>query len=57
MGDTLRIGATLAGTGETAEREVRGGPGPSIIDLPEPGCWHVDLTWNGHHDAMDLTYV
>jgi len=56
MGDTLRISATLAATGETAAREVRGGPGPSIIDLPKPGCWHVDLAWNGHVDAMDLTY-
>jgi hypothetical protein len=57
MGDTLRISATLAATGETAEREVQGGPGPSIIDLPEPGCWRLRLTWNGHNDAMDLTYV
>lgn len=38
---------------------IPGGPGPSYLDLPYPGCWHLDLTWdNGkQHDSMDLTYV
>jgi hypothetical protein len=54
--DTLRIQARLAGTTETVDREVPGGPGPSIIDLPRPGCWHLTLTWSGHIDALDLRY-
>ncbi|GAB2586239.1 hypothetical protein Aab01nite_51830 [Paractinoplanes abujensis] len=52
----LRIDAELAGTTTRAEAKVAGGPGPSIIDLPRPGCWHVTLTWPGHTDSMDLTY-
>jgi hypothetical protein len=28
--------------------------GPSYLDLPSPGCWHLDLTWEGHTDAVDL---
>ncbi|MFL6101042.1 MAG: hypothetical protein ACJ71T_13935 [Actinomycetales bacterium] len=38
---------------------IPGGPGPSYLDLPYPGCWHLDLAWdNGkQHDAMDLAYV
>jgi hypothetical protein len=56
MGDTLRITANLAGTTSVAEREVTGGPGPSIVDLPQAGCWHLTLTWAGQTDSLDLTY-
>jgi hypothetical protein len=40
-------------------RTIADGPGPSYLDLPSPGCWHVDLSWdNGkQHDSMDLVYV
>jgi hypothetical protein len=55
-GDPLRISARLAGTTETVSREVAGGPGPSIIDLPRPGCWHLGLAWSGNSEALDLTY-
>jgi hypothetical protein len=55
-GDTLHISATRAGTSEKVERQVDGGPGPSIVDLPAPGCWHLSLRWSGHLDTMDLTY-
>jgi hypothetical protein len=28
------------------ERKVAGGPGPSTVDLPHPGCWqHAGLVW------------
>jgi hypothetical protein len=30
---------------------------PSIINVPAPGCWHFNLSWNGHSDAVDLRYV
>jgi hypothetical protein len=55
-GDPLRITARLDGTTEAVSREVAGGPGPSIIDLPRPGCWHLGLAWSGNTEAMDLTY-
>ncbi|MFC7246789.1 hypothetical protein ACFQO7_30300 [Catellatospora aurea] len=53
----LTIKARLEGTGEPVLREVSGGPGPSIIDLPQAGCWRVYLSWPGHTDTMDLVYA
>ncbi|MGN9914417.1 hypothetical protein ACTMTJ_43485 [Phytohabitans sp. LJ34] len=55
-GSPLVIEGRLDGVGEVTTREVGGGPGPSIIDLPRPGCWHLDLKWSGHTDTMRLTY-
>jgi hypothetical protein len=55
-GDLL-IEAVLDGTGISASRRVPGGPGPSIIDLPQSGCWRLTLTWPEHTDTMDLTYA
>lgn len=54
---TLVITATLDGTDTRVTREVAGGPGPSIIDMPQPGCWRLDLRWFGHTDTMDLVYA
>jgi len=56
-GGTLRIEATRDGSDRTVVRTVPGGPGPSIIDLPAPGCWSFDLTWGGHHDHLRLAYA
>jgi hypothetical protein len=56
-GGTLRIEATRSGSDQTVVRTVPGGPGPSIIDLPAPGCWSLDLTWGGHHDHLRLGYA
>ncbi|HEV2373790.1 MAG TPA: hypothetical protein VGS19_16665 [Streptosporangiaceae bacterium] len=53
----LRIRATLNGTGRTVTREVAGGPGPSIIDMPAAGCWSFGLSWSGHEDHLKLRYV
>ena len=55
--DPLRIQATLHGTGRTATREVTGGPGPSIINLPTAGCWSFNLSWAGYQDHLELRYV
>ncbi|MGZ4412468.1 MAG: hypothetical protein ACXVY8_10090 [Gaiellaceae bacterium] len=33
--------------GAPVTRIVRGGPGPSIVDLPVPGCWRLSLRWAG----------
>jgi hypothetical protein len=60
-GSDLRIvaqqmtGARLVGS--TVTRSVTGGPGPSIIDLPSPGCWRLTLRWSGHTDRLDLQYI
>ena len=51
----LKIRATRTGDGKVAERKVPGGPGPSLIDLPE-GCWKLQLSWSGHTDELDLRY-
>ena len=52
----LRIRATLDGTSQAVTRQVPGGPGPSIINLPAAGCWSLDLSWSGHHDHLTLRY-
>jgi hypothetical protein len=56
-GDPLVIKAMLAGGTRTATVSVPGGPGPSIIDLPAPGCWTFHLSWSGHTDELKLRYV
>ncbi len=53
----LLITARLADGSTTVTRRVHGGPGPSIIDLPEPGCWHLTLQWSGHTDTLELAYA
>jgi hypothetical protein len=55
--DPLIIRATLAGSTRKATAYVPGGPGPSIIDLPAPGCWTLHLSWSGHTDELQLRYV
>ena len=35
------------------------GPGeiyPSIVDVTDPGCWHLTLDWHGHGDTIDLAF-
>jgi hypothetical protein len=53
----LQIQATLARTGRSVTRTVAGGPGPSSIDLPEAGCWSLDLSWGSHRDHLLLGYA
>ncbi|GII57942.1 hypothetical protein Pth03_63310 [Planotetraspora thailandica] len=55
-GSPLVVEARLAGSRTVVSRTVAGGPGPSIIDLPDSGCWHLTLTWSGRTDTMDLRY-
>src|SRR4051794_22551307 len=42
--------------GSPVHRKVSGGPGPSIINLPSPGCWRLTLRWSGRADGLDLSY-
>jgi hypothetical protein len=37
-------------------REVPGGAGPSTLDLPEPGCWTLQLRWADGTDTLRLAY-
>lgn len=53
----LEIRATSEDSGQTVSRTVVPAPGPSIIDLPTPGCWSLALSWGGHHDHLQLGYV
>ena len=59
-GSALRIVAQrMTGTrrdGAAVVRAVPGGPGPSIINLPSPGCWRLELRWSGWTDRLDLQY-
>ncbi|MDI1461516.1 hypothetical protein QEZ54_11085 [Catellatospora sp. KI3] len=55
--DPLVITGRLDGTGDPVVRTVDGGPGPSIIDFPQAGCWRLTLTWSGHTDTLDLVYA
>ncbi|MFF9122656.1 hypothetical protein ACF09J_05035 [Streptomyces sp. NPDC014889] len=53
----LTIKATLTGSGQVVSRSVAGGPGPSLIDMPKPGCWQFTLSWPGHTDRVDIEYL
>ena len=43
--------------GRPVTRVVAGGPGPSGINLPAPGCWRLTLRWSGRTDELDLQYA
>jgi hypothetical protein len=55
----LDIVATLESTGQVVRRQVPNGPGPSYVELPRAGCWHLALSWNGGlmRDSLDLFYA
>jgi hypothetical protein len=46
-----------APVGAPVDRQVDGGPGPSFVDLPDPGCWRLTLSWGDRTDTLDLEYV
>jgi hypothetical protein len=55
-GEPLRITARLVNSDLAVVRQVQGGPGPSVIDLPAAGCWRFELTWSGHSDQLYIPY-
>jgi hypothetical protein len=57
-GAPLTITATL-GADDPAPvvQTLSDGPGPSIVDLPAPGCWTFDLRWGAQHDTLRLPYA
>jgi hypothetical protein len=54
--DPLKIEARLTGSSRHAFRQVDGGPGPSIIDMPAAGCWLFTLSWSGRTDTVAVPY-
>jgi hypothetical protein len=38
-------------------RVIRGGPGPSYLNLPARGCWRLSLRWSGRSDELDLDFL
>jgi hypothetical protein len=46
-----------AHVGEPVERRLDGGFGPSVVDLPDPGCWRLRLTYDDRIDSIDLEYI
>ena len=53
-------GQRMEGTtpmGEPVARRLDGGFGPSIVDLPEAGCWRLSLTYGDRIDSIDLEYA
>lgn len=54
----LRISAhRMRGTrpvGRHVIRVVRGGPGPSYLNLPAAGCWRLTLSWSRRRDELDV---
>lgn len=53
----LTIRARLDDSSAQVTRTIAGGPGPSTLDLPKPGCWNLTLSWSGHQDAVRLPVV
>lgn len=35
---------------------IASGQAPSIVDFPNPGCWHLELSWSGHTATVDIPY-
>jgi hypothetical protein len=58
--DELRIRAQrMRGdkpVGRHVVRVIVGGPGPSYLNLPAPGCWRLSLRWSGRSDELDLDF-
>jgi hypothetical protein len=61
-GSSLEISAHPLGAAAPIVKVVKpadSSPGeiyPSIVDVPQPGCWHVDLSWAGHKASVELLY-
>jgi hypothetical protein len=52
----LIIKGHLEGTDVTTTIDTGAAPGPSIVDMPAAGCWHLDLSWGGRSDSIDLKW-
>ena len=59
-GATLEItGTSERGGSMSASQSADASPGeiyPSIVDVPAPGCWHLNLAWGPNTATVDLYY-
>jgi hypothetical protein len=59
-GATLKItGTSDKGDSMSASQAADASPGeiyPSIVDVPAPGCWHLNLAWGPNTATVDLYY-
>lgn len=53
----LDIAAVRAGSDGAVVHRHLAGPGPSIVDLPQPGCWTLSLRWGEFRDTINLEYA
>jgi hypothetical protein len=56
-GGALQMTARLAGTDTVVTTGLPRPAGPSTVDLPQPGCWRITLSWPGGTDTIDLDYA
>jgi hypothetical protein len=49
--------ARLSGSDRVVTGDLGRAPGPSSVDVPEPGCWHLELRWGTYADTIDLAYA
>jgi hypothetical protein len=56
-GEPLVITGRLEGGSAVSTTSVDGGPGPSYVDVPKPGCWVFQLSWGSHRDVIALPYA
>ena len=54
----LKILGTLDGTSQQYGMTVESGPGPSYVNMPRAGCWHLALSWDEGRqtDSLDLVF-
>jgi len=59
-GSALKItGTTDKGDSMSALQAADASPGeiyPSIVNVPAPGCWHLNLAWGRNTATVDLYY-
>jgi len=54
--DQLTITAQLENSDQVTEIDLHQPPGPSVVDVPAPGCWLMQLRWGEHTDTIALRY-
>jgi hypothetical protein len=47
----------LAGSSRTVSFTLPIGPGPSLVNMPAPGCWTLTVSWADHTDLVRLRYA
>ena len=53
----LIVDGSLPGTDRRVHQVITGGPGPSGVDVPVPGCWRFDLRWGPYQDVLHVAYT